>query len=159
MPDVTIFASLMYLPHGVRVLATWAYGWKAIPALFVGGSISAWVFRSSSDLAFLEPGLIGALFAGAISAYLAFELARLFGFNLYYGSERKLNWRGMIIIGAVSSLINSAGQTFVYFGLLKFGQFTIVPIVYAIGDLSGLVACMVVLMFVFRWSREKSAEV
>lgn len=157
LPEVTIFASLVYLPHGVRVLATWAYGWKAIPPLFVGGSISSWVFRSSSDLAFLEPGLIGGLVVGAVAAFLAFELARLFGFNLYFGSERKLKWRGMIVIGAVSSLLNSAGQTLAYSGLIQFAHFTLVPIVFVIGDLIGLITCMVALMFVFRWTRETAA--
>ena len=58
LPDVTIFASLVYLPHGVRVLSTWAYGWKAIPALAVGASISAWLFRPAEELNFLEPALL-----------------------------------------------------------------------------------------------------
>ena len=31
LPEITMFASLIYLPHGVRVLASWASGWKAIP--------------------------------------------------------------------------------------------------------------------------------
>ena len=40
LPEVTIFASFLYLPHGVRVLATWAYGWRAVPALLLGAGLS-----------------------------------------------------------------------------------------------------------------------
>ena len=29
------WASLLYLPHGVRVLAAWFMGWRAVPTLFL----------------------------------------------------------------------------------------------------------------------------
>ena len=83
LPEMTVFASLIYLPHGVRVLATWAYGWKAIPALIVGASLSVLLFSPSEDLNFLEPALIESLLVGAASAYIAFELLRLAGFDFY----------------------------------------------------------------------------
>lgn len=153
LPEVTVFASLVYLPHGVRVLATWAYGWKAIPALFVGLSISAWLFRPAEELDFLETALLEGILVGSVAAFLAFELVRLLGFNFYLGSLRKLNWKGMIIIGAISSIINSIGQTLVHSGLIEFDLRTEILAMYAVGDLVGLVTCMVALMFVFRWSR------
>ena len=153
LPKATVFASLMYLPHGVRVLATWAYGWKAIPALIVGVSISAWLFRPAEELDFLEPALLEGILVGALSAFLAFELARLLGFNFYFGSSRKLNWKGMIVIGAISSIINSIGQTIVFSGLINVDQLAKTLAIYAIGDLVGLVTCMIALMFVFRWIR------
>ena len=143
----------MYLPHGVRVLATWAYGWKAIPALIVGGSLSAWLFIPSEDLNFLLPGLIVGILVGAASAFTAFELARLAGYNYYFGGALKLDWKGMIAVGALSSVINSLGQTFVYSDLFDFEKVIGVWAIYAVGDVIGLIVCMVVLMLVFRWSR------
>jgi hypothetical protein len=152
-PEVTVFASLMYLPHGVRVLATWAYGWKAIPALIVGSSLSAWLFSPSEDLNFLEPALIESLLVGAASAFIAFELARFAGYNFYFGGSKKLRWKGMIAVGALSSVINSLGQTLVFSELIDLEKIIKVWAVYAVGDLIGLIVCMVVLMLVFRWSR------
>ncbi|MEO9573336.1 MAG: hypothetical protein ABJ360_16755 [Roseobacter sp.] len=153
LPQITVFASLVYLPHGVRVLATWAFGWKAIPALLVGESLSAWMFTPTKDLDFLGPGLIGSLVVGAASAFIAFEIARLVGINVYLGGLRRLKWKGLIAVGALSSIVNSVGQTLVFSGIIDLEKVIGVWTVYAIGDLIGLIVCMVVLMFVFRWSR------
>ncbi|MDU8913755.1 hypothetical protein [Aestuariicoccus sp. MJ-SS9] len=153
LPEETVFASLIYLPHGVRVLATWAFGWRAIPSLVVGSSIAAWLFTPTDELNLLEPALLESILVGAFSAFAAFELARLAGFDFYFGRARRLNWKGMIAIGAISSIINSVGQTFIYAGLIGLDQLVEVLLIYAVGDLVGLIVCMVALMFVFRWSR------
>jgi hypothetical protein len=153
LPEMTVFASLIYLPHGVRVLATWAYGWKAIPALILGVSLSALLFSPSEDINFLEPALLEGILVGSTSAYIAFELMRLAGFDFYFGRSRKLQWKGMIAVGALSSVINSFGQTLVYSGLIDLEKVIGVWAIYATGDLIGLIVCMVVLMLVFRWNR------
>lgn len=158
LPEVTVFASLMYLPHGVRVLATWAYGWKAVPALTVGVSLSVWLFSPSEELKFLEPALLEGILVGSVSAFAAFELARLAGYNLYFGGSKKLRWKGMIAVGALSSVINSLGQTLVFSDLIDWEKIIGVWAVYAAGDLIGLIVCMIALMFVFRWSRVFSAQ-
>jgi hypothetical protein len=152
-PEFTVFASLLYLPHGVRVLTTWAYGWKAVPALIVGTSLSVWLFTPSEDLNFLLPGLIVSILVGSASAFIAFELARFAGHNLYYWGPKKLRWKGMIAMGALSSVINSLGQTLGYSALINLEVIIGVWAVYAVGDVIGLIVCMVVLMLVFRWRR------
>ncbi|GGE46648.1 hypothetical protein [Actibacterium pelagium] len=156
LPDITVFASLIYLPHGVRVLATWAIGWKAVPALVVGAILSVWIFSPSEDVNFLEPALLEGILVGSASAFVAFEIARLVGFNVYFGGARKLKWKGLIAVGALSSVVNSVGQTLVYSGIIDLDKVIGVWAVYAIGDLIGLIVCMVALMFIFRWSRVRS---
>ena len=153
LPELTVFASLVYLPHGVRVLATWAFGWKAVPALVVGTGISAWIFRPTEDWVLIEPVLLQGILVGSMSAFVAFEVAKMLGFNLYFGGSRGLNWKGMIMIGAISSIINSIGQTLVHSGLIGLDHLPELLIIYAAGDLIGLMMCMVALMFIFRWSR------
>ena len=153
LPQITVFASLVYLPHGVRVLATWAFGWKAMPALLVGASLSTWMFTPSKDLDLLEPALMGSLLVGAASTFIAFEIARLVGVNVYFGGSRRLKWKVLIAVGALSSIVNSVGQTLVFSGIIDLEKVIGVWTVYAVGDLVGLIICMVVLMFVFRWSR------
>lgn len=153
LPELTVFASLVYLPHGVRVLATWAYGWKAIPALILGVSLSAWVFTPRAELDFLSPALLEGIVLGAVSAFVAFEILRLAGYNAYFGEARKLHWKGLIAIGALSSIINSVGHSIIYAGLVGPGHAVWLLLIYAIGDLVGLILCMGILMLVFRWSR------
>jgi hypothetical protein len=152
-PEYTVFASLIYLPHGVRVLATWAFGWKAIPALIIGVCVSALLFSPNQDLDFLESRLLMGILVGAFSAFLAFELVRRVGYDCYHGSSGRMNWKNMIGIGVISSVINSVGQTLVYSGLIGLGKAPITLVFYAVGDLVGLIVCMLVLMFFFRWVR------
>ena len=102
---------------------------------------------------FLEPALIQSHLVGAASAFIAFELARIAGYNFYFGGSKKLRWKGMIAVGALSSVINSIGQTLVFSGLIDLEKIIGVWAVYAVGDLIGTIVCMVVLMLVFRWSR------
>ncbi|PRY71834.1 MASE1 protein [Marivita geojedonensis] len=156
LPETTVFASLIYLPHGVRVLATWAFGWKAVPGLLAGTVCSISLFSSDHEVAYLSPQIIEGVVLGSVSALLAFEFARLSGHNLYAGQERRLSWQGMIIIGALSSVINAIGQTVIYSGLIGFEDLGEVLVMYAIGDLAGVVLCMIALMFVFRWLRLRS---
>lgn len=152
-PELTLFASLVYLPHGVRVLATWAYGWRAIPPLVVGVGLSAYIFTPSEDLNMLEPALLEGILVGAVSAFVAFELMRFFGRDCYFRGSRKLNWKGLIAVGALASAINSIGQTAVYSGLIGLRHVPGALFVYALGDLVGLIVCMVALMIIFRWFR------
>jgi hypothetical protein len=153
LPEVTVFASLVYLPHGVRVLATWAYGWKAIPVLAIGATISSYLFSSSDDWRLLEPALLQSILVGSAAAFIAFEIVRLIGFNYYFDGSRNLRLKGMIVIGALSSVVNSLGQTRVYSELIDLEKVIEVKATYAAGDLIGLVVCMVALMFLFRWDR------
>lgn len=153
LPELTVFASLIYLPHGVRVLATWAYGWRAIPALFLAGGVSTWLFRGEQDIEILSPMLVESLLVGACCAFLAFEVARFFGFRAYLGQERRLHWKDMLALGLLSSLFNSIGQIIVFYGLVGVESAISVAAIYAVGDLLGLVVCMFALMLVFRWLR------
>lgn len=153
LPEKTVFAALIYLPHGVRVLATWAFGWRAIPALVIGSSIAVWLFTPDENLDLLEPAMLESIIAGAVSAFLAFELMKVAGFNFYLGSKKRLDWKGMLMIGAISSVINSIAQTLIFSGFIGLDQFIEVLFMYTVGDLAGLILCMFALMFVFRWFR------
>lgn len=153
LPETTVFASLVYLPHGVRVLATWVYGWKAIPALIAGAIVSDLIFTPTEIRDYLQPALVESILIGALSAWAAFELLRLAGRDLYAGGRSRLNWTALVLVGAIASVLNSIGQTIVYSGLIGLEEMLGVLLTYAVGDLMGLVVCMVVLMFVFRWMR------
>ncbi len=154
-PDITVFASLMFLPHGVRVLATWAYGWRAIPGLLIGSVIAGWMIIAPSNFAILEPQLVYGALIGAMSAYVSFELARLVGVNCYLNGGQRLNWRGLLAIGALSSLINSVGHTVNYSGVADLSSNFGLWATFKVGDMMGLIVCMLALMFAFRWARRQ----
>ena len=153
MPEVSLYASVLYLPHGVRVLATWAMRWRAIPALFVGLALSNILFLSADMKVHFDAVMIPAILVGAASSFLAFEVIRFLGYDFYYGGGGRIEWKGLIAIGALSSLIHSVFQSLIHSNLMSFEALVLAPLIYVLGDIAGLVACMLALMFIFRWLR------
>ncbi|WP_323784396.1 hypothetical protein [Leisingera sp.] len=153
LPEITVFASLIYLPHGVRVLSVWLLGWKAVPPLAAGAVLSELIFTPGTVLPVGEPVLWQSIAVGAFSAYAAFEIAWLFGWTLYAGQTRRIAWTGLLAVGGLASVINSLGQSVVFSGLIFPGGQLPVMAVYAAGDLIGLAVCMIALMLIFRWLR------
>lgn len=88
LPEVTIFASFLYLPRGVRVLATWAYGWRSVPALLLGAGLSEVAFARARAFELLSPLFLGTLLVGVCCALVSFEALRLLGRDMYLGRVR-----------------------------------------------------------------------
>ncbi|OED50618.1 hypothetical protein AB838_01535 [Rhodobacteraceae bacterium (ex Bugula neritina AB1)] len=153
LPEITVFASLIYLPHGVRVLAVWLLGWRAVLPLATGAFLSELMFTDASVRQLMEPVLLQSIAVGALSALAAFEIVKRVGWNLYAGRSRRISWTSLLTVGALASLINSAGQSAVFSGLIFPGDQLPVMAVYAAGDLIGLAVCMLGLTLIFRWLR------
>ncbi|NSY39413.1 hypothetical protein [Leisingera sp. ANG59] len=153
LPEVTVFASLVYLPHGVRVLAVWLFGWRAVLPLAAGAFLSEMMFTDAGVRQLMEPVLLESIAVGAVSAFAAFEIAGLFGWQLYVGQSRRIAWTSLLAVGALASMINSSGQSVVFSGLIFPGDQLPVMAVYAAGDLLGLAVCMLMLTLIFRWLR------
>lgn len=153
LSEITIFASLVYLPHGVRVLATWLWGWKAFFPLYAGACLSTLIFTPAAEKSLIQESLHLSVGAGALSALLAFEAARLLGRNLYAGTSNRIDWKGLLIIGAAASVINSVLQSVVYSGVILPEHAILTFVTYAVGDLIGLFVSMLALMMIFRWIR------
>ncbi|MGR3364534.1 MAG: hypothetical protein ACU0CY_10170 [Maritimibacter harenae] len=153
LPDITAFASLVYLPHGVRVLATWLMGWSAVPALFVGGFLSEVLFTPDGITNVQSPVMLASIIVGAISAVLAFEVMRFLGHTLYAGQTLRIHWKWLLLVGVIASILNSIGQSIVFSAEILTGHALAVLAAYAVGDLVGLSVTTLILMLVFRWMR------
>lgn len=153
LPDITAFASLVYLPHGVRVLATWLMGWSAVPALFVGGFLSEVLFTPDGITNVQSPVMLASIIVGAISAVLAFEVMRFLGHRLYAGQTPRIHWKWLLLVGVIASILNSIGQSIVFSAEILTGHALAVLAAYAVGDLVGLSVTTLILMMVFRWMR------
>lgn len=151
--EITAFASLLYLPHGVRVLVTWLYGWKAVPVLAVSAALCEYLFTPLPFEQIISPTMLLSFAVGACSAYLSFEVFRISGVDLYAGQVRRMAWKWLLLVGAVASVLNSVGQTIVFAGLIFPGDFSAVLVVYAVGDLIGLAVSMMLMMLIFRYIR------
>ena len=145
----TIMGSLLFVPHGIRVLAVWLCGVRAVFPL-----IAAELF---SCILIWEPvfGLdvfLGSAMVGGLCVYLTFEVFRLAGIELRPdGKDSALtNWKSLILIASIASVFNSVGKQ-IFFGSLAPLTDEIVSIaMFWIGDTLGTFACLLLLIGIRR---------
>ena len=143
LANVPITISLLFLPHGVRVLAFYFYGWKAIfyilPASLLMTYLSA---RNGVPLAL--PSAV----VSTVACYVGYRLCTLImsddGSN--FGKHK---WKFFLFVGAVSSVVNGAALS-VYKGVEN--PFT-TTLGYVIGDMAGLMLAFYMLIIAFRIAR------
>jgi len=145
------YASVLFLPHGVRVLAVFLYG--PAPATFYL-LIAALVSLSLSNNQMDKSGLtiIMQTMTGAICAPLAYQLLK-FSFgndHISLASVSARTWRGIFMVIIVSSLLNGLFQTL----SIGLGNTDVTDIVmslkYTVGDILGSIAVLFVANFLLR---------
>ncbi|GHF73295.1 hypothetical protein [Seohaeicola zhoushanensis] len=156
LPEITPFASLIYLPHGVRVLTTWLLGRVAFAPLCLGAFLAEVIFTPPEVSLAARPTIMMSIAVGAFSALLAFEVMKMFGHDLYAGGSLRIHWKWLLIVGILASIFNSIGQAVVFSGTILSEHSLAVLLTYAVGDTIGLVATTLVLMLVFRWLRRSA---
>ena len=143
-------ASVLFLPHAVRVLSVWLLGPKAFFALFPASLfISYLFFRHEYD-----PGTLFLITLwGSASAVIAFEFLRLMNLDVYPKNVARINWRSLVFAGCLASFFNSVGGTYLKREGLSAPEIFELLSRYLIGDIGGLLFCLIVLMLILRYVR------
>ena len=143
-------ASVLFLPHAVKVLSVWLLGPKAFFALFPASFfISYLFFRHEYD-----PGTLFLITLwGSASAVIAFEFLRFMNLNVYPNNMATINWRSLVFAGCLASFFNSVGGTYLKSKGLAPAEIFEVLGRYLIGDIGGLLFCLIVLMLILRYFR------
>ena len=147
----TGYASLLFLPHGVRVLAVFLYGpGRASLYLLIASIVSLLLSDNQMDKSGLT--IIMQTLTGAICAPLAYQLLK-FSFgndHISLVSVSVRTWRGIFMVIIVSSLLNGLFQT-LSIGLGNTGVSDIVTsLKYTVGDISGSIFVLFVANFLLR---------
>lgn len=140
-PEYPSRASLLFLPHGVRVLAAWLLGWRAIPAL-LPGVIATFFYVGGMDILLPSRLFAIAIAVGVVPA--CFHLLRAIGLDLFPSTGRLPCWLCVMGVGIATSLIIASLTN------LAFGSDPVEAVAYLIGDVSGLFFGMLALLYVFR---------
>ena len=143
-PDFDSRASLLFLPHGVRVLAAWLLGWRSVLALLPGVVL---VFVYVAGWGAFEPSRLAAMAIAVTVPAAIFHLLRLIGWDLFPAPHRRPCWPCIMVVGLVISLITSLLTNY------AFGSAPKDYIAYLIGDVFGLFFLMLILMLIFRHLR------
>ena len=113
--DFTV-GSLLFIPHGIRVLAVWLCGSRAILPLIISELLCT-VLLWQPDVAISTS--LGSAMVGGLCVYLTFEVFRLAGIEMRPdGKDSALtNWRSLILLASIASVFNSVGKQ-IFFGSL-----------------------------------------
>jgi hypothetical protein len=152
--DTTIaFAgSLIYLPHGIRVLATLIGGRKIIPGLLLGHIVSGLYthsFATSTNIEFaeilnLETSIINLL--TSIGSSFCVLLA-LFILNINYDYIKSITLKTIFLVSIISSIINSFFTNAIYFISYENWEIGTQFFQYILGDLIGALIIFYILKF------------
>jgi len=146
--------SLLFLPHGVRILAIYLYGWRAVLYL-LPAHLATWAYL------YFYLGSEQSISSGGVSI-LASLMAMLIVFQKVQGVTsvaKKDDWKRILIAGAVASLLNGLGHATLYGDVSSLKvDWIIITLGFMIGDVSGLFFLMVIMIYVFRLIDRKTAS-
>ncbi|WP_144055613.1 hypothetical protein [Octadecabacter antarcticus] len=145
----TEYVSLIYLPHGVRVLSAWLLGWKSIPIITLVTLYTHWLVFGASGFSIM--GIAGAM-SGITCATFSFWTLAKFGMDFRISSAKVANWRDVFLAGCLASVMSSYGVG------LAFQHDVVTLAKYFVGDLTGMFVCLFVLMLVFKALRKNKVR-
>lgn len=140
-PDGTDYASLLFLPHGVRVISAWLYGWKSVLYLAPASYITH--YWRLGEVSLSAPVLFMPIF-GIVCVALVFDLVARFGVDLRMKAGYVAPWRDILLVGAVASAINAFGANLIVQNSMETMLF------YLFGDVMGMIALFMILILIFR---------
>ena len=141
-PEHVDLFCLLFLPHGVRMLSVYYFGFSGLLYL-IPPSYVMWFFETRVNG--LDLHVLGSL-VSAGGCYLGLVLINAV---LKFGSQRPLlkEWQILLLAGLAGSALNALGQAILNSG---FSAWYFVA-GYMIGDVFGQFALMLGLMVVFRF--------
>lgn len=150
VPELDLLATLLFLPHGVKIVAAWLFGWRALAYL---APALAWRigFGGVIDIPRLEFAVMATFLMA--SAPLAFAVLRLFGIDVMKDRALAMNWRVLLFVGLVSSAMNAVAIHAIAFHHLPAQEHLPGMLRIVAGDMTGLLAVLGVLMLGARWWR------
>lgn len=151
-PDIAAYACLAFLPHGVRVIATWLYREKALIPLLLAHLVLYRLFYWHGDSAAAN---MVAVLSGTFCSFLAFQLFNFSRIDISLDNVDISHWRSLIFMGFVASIFNTSGNMLALGGAMDNELHLSVILTFIIGDTLGTVICLFILMLGFRLYRLK----
>ena len=147
LPNVSSSIGLLFLPHGVRILSFYFYGWKAVLYLLPANYL--FLLLAIQSGIYLHP--LSPIFS-LISCYVGYLLAT----EVINGETSQFNikrWHFFLISGAISSIFNG-----ITLSILHSNDNSLLSVLgYVIGDVAGLAVCFFMLIYAFRLVRMASS--
>lgn len=150
LPEISPFAALVFLPHGVRVVATWMYRERALVPLLIAHMITYRLFYWHGETT--AENMVAVL-SGSFCAFIALQLFNFSRIDVSLSNLNISHWRTLIVFGFIASIFNALGNTMALGSALGSELHLSVLITFLIGDTLGTAACLLILMAGFRIRR------
>jgi len=158
VPGVTSYAALLFPAHGIRVLSAWLFGWKSIPYLICATLSADMLLTSQFAAANLQ--LASTTLLTSSVAWVSLQILLVGGIKIEAGEKHVSlsTWRLLLLVGFISSLLNSIGHNYILSGELLPEHTFLTLATFVIGDTVGTAFCFVTLMILFKFFQRNTGE-
>lgn len=146
LPDVSRFACLLFLPHGVRVLSASLFGVRSVPAMVLGEFAGNYLFWHTADPATL---VLSAVIAGSVT-WFVFEALRCLDVDAFYRhtTDEPPSFHALMLAGVIAAVVNAVLLAALVQGEVGGGHVTELVVSYVAGDIMGLLAMLAVAHYI-----------
>ena len=154
LPELTLFAALVFPVHGIRVISAWLFGWYSVIYLFIANIFVFFLLSRN------EENLYGLLSAQSIMAWVLVSVICIFTFDLLrvsgvdtktnIGKINKDDWKFIVLVGFISSVFNSLGHNLIFTSNIMPENSLRLIFAFLIGDTTGTVVCLFMLIYIFK---------
>jgi hypothetical protein len=150
LSGVSSQVGLLFLPHGVRVLTLYFYGWRGMLYLLPSSYLMTLLSVEQTGIDLLAP------IVSLVCCYFGIQAIRLVFSDTISVSLKRQDWKLMVLGGVAASIFNGLGLS-----LLDHRQDNVVSnstkffevLGYVTGDVLGLVVCLAFVVYSFRMVR------
>lgn len=137
-------ASVLYLPHAIRIIAFFLLGFTSIIPIFLAQCFT-FIFLNNID--FIYSTILSFISVSSIVfgfyCFQSIKKIKLFSIN-------KIDWKKLILIGFLASIFNAFFSS-IYFSNFNFKQFDVIlSLRFVIGDTLGMLVGMMILIFILK---------
>lgn len=142
----TNYASILFLPHGIRVLSIWLYKERAVIPLFCG-HLFIYILFWIGEVSITSSALV---LVGTFCVPMAFVLVSWIGFDVSVRNTKIKHWRAILMVGFIASIINSLGNSLILSPYIEPSLHLSTVVTYLVGDTMGVFCLLLILLFGFR---------
>ena len=157
LPEITLYAALIFPVHGIRVLSAWLFGWASVFYLFVSNIFIFFLLSRHEEniYALLSTQSVIAWVLVSVICIFTFDILRVSGVDIKttVGKFNTDAWKIIILVGFISSVFNSLGHNLIFTSTILPKNSLRVILAFLFGDTTGTVACLFILIYVFKFLR------
>jgi len=140
----------MFLPHGVRILTLYFYGWRGIFYLLPASFLMVMLTQEQTGVVLISP------IVSLLCCYLGVQFVRILFSDTVSVSFAIKDWKLMFWGGVLGSVFNGFGLTLLnqtYKSAVDNSALLFEVMGFVVGDVFGLIFCLLSIVYLFRMIR------